>query len=80
MLQDVNQGTGLASNKRTIESGCDEGYSNNPKVSLLTRVLLILPLRRVPGVVNVVSASESSDTSSEHHCMRANWTRQKRVR
>jgi len=33
----------------------------------LTLVALILPLRKVPGLVKADSASESSETSSEHH-------------
>lgn len=43
----------------------------NSKIPVLTPRTLILPLRDIPGVVSADSASESSDTSSEHHCMHA---------
>lgn len=43
----------------------------------LTLRALTLPLRDVPAVVNPDSASESSDTSSEHHCMHASRPGQK---
>jgi hypothetical protein len=54
-----------------------EGHSKNARTRGLTLVALIFPLRNVPGVVNADSASESSEISSEHHCMGANHPEQK---
>jgi hypothetical protein len=58
-------------NKRCAKSGYDEEYSKNLRIPVLTLGAFVLPLRDVPGVVNADSASESSDTSSEHHTARA---------
>jgi hypothetical protein len=75
---DVNQGTGFArlSNEREeANSGCGKGHSKNARAQTLTLVVVISPLRDLSGVVNADSASESSETSSEHHCMRAGHAR-----
>lgn len=63
-------------NKRCAKSGYDEIYSKNLGIPVLTLGALVLPLRDVPGVVNVDSASESSDTSSEHHWVNTNRAEQ----
>jgi len=66
----------LVNNKRCAKSGYDEIYSKNLGIPVLTLGALVLPLPDVPGVVNADSASESSDTSSEHHCMNINRAEQ----
>lgn len=80
--RDVNQGTGLErlSNEQVdANGGRGEGHSKNARIRALTLVVATPPLREVPGVVNADPASESSETSSEHHYMRAganNWKSQ----
>ena len=64
-------------NKRCAKSGYDGERSKNPRIPILTLEAVTLLLRDVPGVVNADSASESSDTSSEHHCMGTNRAEQK---
>jgi hypothetical protein len=64
-------------NKRCAKSGYDEECSKNLRIPVLTLGAFVLPLRDVPGVVNSDSASESSDTSSEHHCTGKNRAEQK---
>ena len=66
------------SDRRTTENGSDGRYSKNLRIPVLTLVALVFPLRRVPGAVRADSVSESSETSSEHHCMGANGAKQKK--
>lgn len=60
----------------TIYNECDKGDSTNVGIRALTLAPLILPPRE-DMVVNAGFASESSETSSEHHCLRANHVEQK---
>ena len=66
------------SDRRTTENGSDGRYSKNLRIPVLTLVALVFPLRRFPGAVRADSVSESSETSSEHHCMGANGAKQKK--
>lgn len=58
-------------------NGCGEGHSKNVSTRGLTLAALTSPLREVPEAVNTNSASESSETSSEHHYMRVSHVEQK---
>ena len=60
----------------TIYNECDKGDSTNVGNRALTLAPLILPPRE-DMVVNAGFASESSETTSEHHCLRANHVEQK---
>lgn len=58
-------------------SGCGEGHFENVRTRGLTLAALTFPPREVPEEINAGSASVSSETSSEHHCVRVNRAEQK---
>ena len=67
--------------KELAQEWVPKGHPENVRTRGLTLAALIFPLREGPEVVKADSASESSETSSEHHCRRADHAEQKgRVR